>query len=239
MPFLQRVLLAGLLAGLLSGVFAAALHQFATVPLILAGETYERAAAHAVPPAAAASPSAAMEDHHTGDDAWAPEDGIERTAYTLAADLLVGIGFALLLAAGMALHGGDITWRRGLFWGLAGFVACTLAPGLGLPPDIPGTEAGPLLARQLWWVATAGVTAGALALLVFTRGKLTAAAAVALLALPHLYGAPLPDFAAAAAPPALARQFVVTVTVASLLFWAALGAATGYFYGRFGRYAPR
>jgi cobalt transporter subunit CbtA len=148
---------------------------------------------------------------------------------------LAGIGFALLITSGMAFRGDEIAWREGLFWGLAGFVAFTIAPGLGLPPDIPGNEAGPLLLRQLWWVTTAGITAGALALLAFTKGKLTAAAAVILLALPHLYGAPLPDSDAAAAPAALARQFVVTATVANFLFWAALGVAAGYFYSRFGR----
>lgn len=237
MPFLRRVLLAALFAGVLSGAFAAALHQLATVPLILEAEKYE----HAAPRAAAVGlPSGglpkAAEHRHSPEDAWAPETGLERALSTLAADLLAGIGFALLLASGMALRGGEIAWRRGLFWGLAGFLAFTVAPGLGLPPDIPGTESGPLLARQLWWAATAGMTAGGLALLAFTRRKLTAAAAVVLLALPHLYGAPL-LYSEAAAPPSLARQFVATATVASLLFWAALGATTGYFYDRLGRRA--
>jgi cobalt transporter subunit CbtA len=233
MPFLRRILLAALCAGVLSGAFATAVHQLATVPLILEAEKYEHAAPHAAP----ASVPAVAEAQHSHGDAWAPETGIERTAYTLAADLLAGIGFALLLAAGMALRGDRITWREGLFWGLAGFVAFTVAPGLGLPPDIPGNESSPLLARQLWWAATAAMTASALALLAFTRGKLTAAAAVVLLALPHLYGAPLSFSEGAAAPAALARQFVVTATVASFLFWAALGVATGYFYGRLGRRA--
>jgi len=238
MPFLRRVLLAALFAGVLSGVLAAALHQFATVPLILEAEKYEHAPSPAAGQTEGHTASRALPapagSAHSHDEAWAPEAGLERAAYTLAADLLAGIGFALLITSGMALRGGEIAWREGLFWGLAGFVAFTIAPGLGLPPDIPGNEAAPLLARQLWWVATAGMTAGALALLVFTRGALTTVAAVILLALPHLYGAPLPDSDATAAPPALARQFVVTATVASFLFWAALGAATGYFYSRFG-----
>jgi cobalt transporter subunit CbtA len=241
MPILRRVLLAALFAGVLSGVLAAALHQFATVPLILEAEKYEHvatpAAGHAEGHAGSRVVPAPSALAHSHGEAWAPETGLERAAYTLAADLLAGIGFALLITSGMALRGDEVAWREGLFWGLAGFVAFTIAPGLGLPPDIPGTEAGPLPARQLWWVTTAGMTAGALALLAFTRGKLTAAAAVVLLALPHLYGAPLPHSDAAAAPPALARQFVVTATVANFLFWAALGAATGYFYSRFGRRA--
>ena len=119
MAAFRRVLYAALCAGLLSGLVAAAAHQFGTVPLILQAETYEQPAA---PEHAAA---------------WEPEDGTGRAAYTTAADLMAAIGFALLLAAGFAWHGGDIGWRDGLLWGLAGFAAVTLAPGLGLPPEVP------------------------------------------------------------------------------------------------------
>ena len=45
MPFLRRLPLAALFAGVLSGVPAAALHQLATVPLILEAEKYEHAPA--------------------------------------------------------------------------------------------------------------------------------------------------------------------------------------------------
>jgi cobalt transporter subunit CbtA len=101
--------------------------------------------------------------------AWEPGNGAEHAAYTLLADTLTAIGFALLLAAGLTLRGGDVTWRDGLFWGLAGFATFTIAPGLGLPPEVPGTEAAPLLDRQLWWLTTAFSTGAALALLAFTR----------------------------------------------------------------------
>src|SRR5205085_8859200 len=189
MTAFRRLFFAALCAGLLAGIFATVAHQIGTVPIILKAEVYEEAAQHAAAPAHSHGQPAAKE---AAPAPWSPADGVERTAYTLLADLLTGTAFALLLVAGLAVRGRKIGWREGLFWGLAGFAAFTIAPGLGLPPDIPGTEAGPLLARQLWWVTTAGMTAGALALLVFTRGKLTAAAAVVLLALPHLYGAPLP-----------------------------------------------
>ena len=235
MSLLRRLLLAALCAGVLTGTLAAAVHQLGTVPLILKAEEYEHAAPRPAPHAAPAASRPDAGHPHSHAASWAPEEGIERAAYTLAADVLAGIGFALLLAAGMALRGGEVTWREGLFWGLAGFLAFTAAPGLGLPPDIPGSEAGPLLARQLWWLATAGLTAGALALLAFTRQPLYAALAAALIVAPHLYGAPLPaSDAAAAAPQDLARRFVVAAAVASFLFWAALGALTGHFYRAFG-----
>ena len=225
MTLFRRLLYAALCAGFLSGAIAAAAHQIGTVPLILKAETYEQIGA--------AVPHAAAPHGHAAAAAWEPENGLERTAYTFAADLLAGIGFALLLAAGLTLRGGDVGWREGLFWGLAGFAAFTLSPGLGLPPELPGGDAGPLLARQLWWTLTAAATAGGLALLAFTRRPLYAIVAAALIALPHLYGAPQPAEHAAAAPAALVRQFAVAATLVSFLFWAALGAATGYFYRRF------
>jgi cobalt transporter subunit CbtA len=229
MAVFRRLLLAALCAGLVSGVLAAVAHQLGTVPLILQAETYE----HPAPPAGQAG--------HTHEPAapaeWEPENGFERAAYTLAADLLTGIGFALLLAAGLALRGGDAGWHDGLFWGLAGFAAFTLAPGIGLPPELPGSGAGPLLARQIWWVATAAATAGGLALLAFTRAPGYAALAAALIVLPHVYGAPQATahagMHAGTAPEALTRQFAVAATLVSFLFWCALGTATGYFYRRF------
>src|SRR5712671_5672692 len=151
MPVFRRLLYAALCAGLLSGIVAAGAHQIGTVPLILEAETYEEAAQHATAQAHTHdNPGAAHDNAEAG---WAPENGIERALYTLAADLLAAIGFALLLAAGFTLRGGAVTWREGLFWGLAGFATFTLAPGLGLPPELPGTEAAPLFERQLWWLA--------------------------------------------------------------------------------------
>ena len=221
MAVFRRLVFVALCAGLLSGIFATAAHQIGTVPVILKAEVYEKASEHVIP----------MAQEHAA--AWEPENGIERTAYTLLADILTAIGFALLLAAGLALRGGDVTWHEGLFWGLAGFATFTIAPGLGLPPEVPGTEAAPLLERQLWWLATAISTGSALALFAFTRRALWAILAAVLMVLPHLYGAPQPATPAAAAPEALAHQFMVAVTVVSFLFWLILGASTGFFYKLF------
>lgn len=233
MATFRQLLLAALCAGLISGGFAALAHHLGTVPLILKAEVYEEAAEKAAPAHDHGDHAAATEATGEG---WAPENGVERSLYTLVADLLAAIGFALLIAAAISLRGGEAGWRGGLLWGLAGFVVFTVAPGLGLPPEVPGTEPAPLLARQVWWVATVAATGAGLALLVFTRQALYAAAGIVLIALPHLYGAPQPAEHAGAAPAALAHQFVVAVTLVSFLFWAALGASTGYFYGRF---APR
>ena len=107
-----------------------------------------RAPAHDHGDAAAAQAGA----HEHGDDGWSPADGFERTVFSALANIVTGIGFALLLVAASELFGGIKDWRQGLFWGLAGFAVFTLAPGLGLPPELPAMPAAELGARQLWWI---------------------------------------------------------------------------------------
>ena len=231
MTTIRRLVFAAACAGLLTGLLVTVMHQVGTVPVILQAEVYERAADAAAGAGHAAQPPGVAHDH--ADQAWEPRDGLERTAYTVLADILAAIGYGLLLAAAFALRGREVTWRTGLWWGLAGFAAFTLAPGLGLPPEVPGTEAAPLLSRQLWWVATSALTGTGLALLAYGRQWAWPVLGVLLIALPHLWGAPQPAGHGSAAPEALAHQFVVAVTVVSFLTWAVLGSSTAYFYRRF------
>lgn len=206
MPVFRSLVFAAALAGLVAGLFATLAQLWGTTPLLQAAEALEHAggAAHA----------------HA---AWAPADGLPRLAFTALANLVLATGFALLLLAGFALRGRPVGWREGLLWGLAGFAAFALAPSLGLPPELPGAAAAPLGARQAWWIATAVATAAGLALLAFRRTPASALAAVALLAAPHLVGAPLPAEAHHAIPESLARSFAAAATVTSFLFWALLG----------------
>ena len=245
METFRRLFIAAASAGILSGLFVTLVHQVTTVPVILDAEVYEKAADAAAEQKAAAAPATdqsvsgmdmAHDDAHDhGAAEWEPQDGFERTAYTVLADLLTGIGFSLLLIAAYAISGRAVDWRAGLFWGLAGFTVFILAPGLGLPPEVPGTAAAPLTERQVWWLATAVVTAAALAILFYAKPSrpIWYAVAVALLVAPHLIGAPQPTEYSSAAPELLAHRFIVATTVAALLFWAAAGALTGFFYQRF------
>lgn len=220
MAVFRRLVFAALCAGLLSGVFVTVVHQIGTVPLILKAETYEKPSERAI---------AAAREHNS---AWEPENGAERTAYTLLADILTGVGFALLLGAGLTLRGGEVGWRQGLLWGLAGFATFTVAPSLGLPPQLPGSEAVPLFERQLWWLSTTVATGCALALIAFTtRARWTILAAI-LIVLPHLYGAPEPAEQIVPVPAALTHHFIIAATVVNFLFWLILGASTGYFHER-------
>ena len=62
---------------------------------------------------------------------------------------------------------GAIGWRQGLLWGLAGFAVFTLAPSLGLPPELPGHAGGRARPAPGLVAAHRAATAGGLALLAF------------------------------------------------------------------------
>ncbi|WP_105430524.1 CbtA family protein [Neorhizobium sp. T6_25] len=230
MSLFRNIVFTAVIAGLLSGLLLTVMQSFSTVPLILQAEVFENAApeaghSHDAAPAAGATASAA--EHHHGEEAWAPADGFERFIYTAAADMLSAIGFALVLVAASEAFSGFKGWRGGLMFGIAGFLAVILAPGLGLPPELPGMPAAELGPRQIWWVSTAVCTAVGLGLLAYTRSAVFAALAIVLLIAPHLVGAPLPPSHETAVPMDLHARFVNAVYATNLVFWAVLGALAG------------
>ncbi|MBW8300403.1 MAG: CbtA family protein [Hydrogenophaga sp.] len=249
MSLFRSLVFTSVLVGLIVGTVVTLAQFLGTTPLILAAEVYETGETAVSPgPGAAAgaahdhdagiahdhdAAAAEAHDHHSA-DAWAPADGIERTAYTLAANILTAIGFALVLNGLMQISGRHSDWRSGLIWGLCGFVVVMLAPGFGLHPELPGTPAAPLFERQVWWVGTALSTAAGLALLFFQRKPWAAAMAIVLIAFPHVIGAPVPaEGEQALAPEAMSHRFVVIATLTSLLFWALLGSLSGHLRRRF------
>lgn len=228
---LSRLLMTALVSGALAGVFVFASHMAKTMPLILLAEVYENtelAESHAHEP-----PKAAHK-HAVEGDAWAPDDGLERSAYTLLADLLTSIGFAFTLVGAIALRGRSVDWRSGMVWGLCGFASFYVGPSLGLAPELPGMTTADLAARQFWWLVTAVATAGGLALIFFAGPYGLKAAGVALMAAPHVAGAPSHTIEDGGIPAELAAQFAVTTLLVTGLFWLLLGSLTGYFYRRFG-----
>ena len=93
----------------------------------------------------------------------------------------------------------------------------------------------PLIARQTWWIATAAATAGGLWLLVFRPAAWAAVLGLAIIALPHLIGAPLAPESHSDVPAALSHRFIVVATLTSLLFWALLGVASSIAFRRIAR----
>jgi len=236
---LGRIVRTALIAGAIAGLFAWALQMVRTTPLILKAEVYEEMAekAKAAPAPADQTGTAgqtAGHGHEAAKDEWEPEEGFVRNAFTLLASVITAIGFAFMLTGAMALSGRAVDWRQGIIWGLAAYAAFYVSPSLGLPPEVPGMEAAPLSHRQVWWLATAVVTALALALIFFAPRRVWKIVAVVLIVAPHIIGAPTHTPEPGPLPAALAAEFAVASLVTVGLFWMALGGLTGYFYRRFG-----
>lgn len=228
----RRIIVSALLLGVLTGLLMSIVQYAGVTPIIIAAEQYEAPEGHG-------------HDHGTteGEQAWAPADGAERSFYTALSNVFAGIGFSALLLALMAqfqLQGlASLTPIKGLGWGLAGFAAFFVAPGLGLPPEIPGHEAAAIEYRQSWWLLAVATAAIGIALIVFAKPRFKVLG-LALLVVPHLIGAPHPqgpafthpDPSAVEALVALHQQFVLASAIGMLLFWLALGASCAWVLNR-------
>ena len=213
--------------GLLAALLLTLLQSLWVAPLILQAETYEKPAASEVHEHA----DMAMPAHEHDAEAWEPEDGWQRVLSTTGANLVVAVGFALMLAGLYTLRAPTRT-AQGLLWGLAGYATFVLAPTLGLPPELPGTAAADLAQRQIWWIGAAASTAAGIALIVFGRNWLLKILGVAILAVPHVIGAPQPEVHSMLAPQALEAQFKIASQLTNVAFWLALGLISAWLFRR-------
>lgn len=256
---IKRMVTSAVFAGFAAGLLAALLHFAFVQKLILLGEDYETGAKvhfagvaiddpeaghdHAVVAAepltdatSGTSAEAIVEPDahdHTAMDAEAERSPLQRNALTVLFFGLTYAGYALMLAAGFGLadaYGVTITARQGLLWGIAGYAAFQMMPAMGLSPELPGTPAADLGARQIWWVGTALATSIALGLFGYAKGLLPFVAAVVLLAVPHVIGAPELDSFAGVAPPELSAAFAARSLGIGLAVWTFMGWLAGYFW---------
>ena len=219
MKTFNKIFLVALFSGVIAGLVLTGLQHFTVVPMILEAETYETSGADE------------GEVTHAEKEAWAPEDGAERTFFTATNSIIVGIGFGLLLAACYAIRR-NIKWQHGILWGLAGFAAFHLAPSFGLPPELPGDAAAQLEQRQVWWVLTVLLTALGLWIIAFQPKSYLKLFGVALIALPHVFGALQPEIHHGLAPDSLRYAFRITSLATNAVFWVALGIVSAYLYNR-------
>ncbi len=205
-----RVLLAALLAGIAAGLIMGAIQHVRLTPLIVAAEKFESATAP-------------------------PTDGASRTFYTTVATMLTGAAFAAILAGISLLAGIPITARNGAIWGLCGFLAATLAPAAGLPPELPGMPAGDLAARQIWWLGTIAATGAGLYLIAARREVWAIVVAILFIAAPHVIGAPLAQSHESAVPAGLAAAFAANSIAAGAVFWCFIGLFLGLAIDKFAK----
>lgn len=224
---IKKMLASALIAGGAAGLLAALLHFAFVQDYLLLGEAYETgeithfAAGHSDQAHEVAEPA------HGHDEA--PE-GAMRNGLTVVFAVLVYSSYALIMVAGFGLvrsFGKSITAREGLIWGIAGFAAFQLLPAMGLAPELPGTIAGDLGARQVWWWGTVVATIIAFGLMAYGGSVLTLALGIAVLAAPHLIGAPMVEGFSSPAPAELGAIFAARVLGVGLIVWAAMGWIAG------------
>lgn len=243
----QRMLACAMFAGVAAALIAAVLHFAFVQKYILLGEQYETGAlthfaagssvddlavvAEAEHDHAAPADGGAIEPHEHA----APQSGLQRNALTALFLVLVYVSYALLLVAGfgfVANMGHQVGATQGLLWGLAGFVAFQLAPAIGLAPELPGTIAAELGARQIWWWGTAAATATAFALVAYGPKPWAAIVALILISAPHVIGAPQPEAFFGVAPPEVSAMFAARVLATAMAAWAAMGWIAGRLWAR-------
>lgn len=255
MKLFQRLIWAALAVALLVGSLQTLVQHRWAVPLILKAETFEDQKLSSPEPAHAHAAQAAAHDHdhdhqQSAPEAWAPQDGAERSVWTWVANVLHGFAMALLALVALCLW----VWRRAANtprWALAlgvaaaGFLSLHLWPALGLPAEIPGMDAARLGSRQGWWLLAAGGAAAACAALAYGRGAWRWAAAVVGLVLPFAVGAPhiASDPLAGFGPEAqqvlrdLGQRFVWVTHGIAVGFWLSLGMASAWAFTRWVREA--
>lgn len=221
----KNLLSSALLAGVAAGLIAALLQFSFVIPHLMEGELYETGErVHFAT------------DGSTQSERGQPALGTDfaRHVMTVAFNMVTYTGYGLILLALMIFaheKGHALTPRTGLIWGVAGFIAVQLAPGIGQPPVLPGaigSEVGP---RQAWWAFTIICTTIALALIAFGKGW-TALLSIPLLLAPHIIGAPYLDTYFGVAPPELAARFATLSFGTALAGWSSLGFLCAYFWTR-------
>lgn len=245
-----RVVLAVILSGIAAGFIMGVIQHVRLTPLIIQAETFEVAGdshghAQAADTVAATAGQSHNHDHdhggasvgheHDHGEGWSPADGWQRTLATTLTAVMAGAGFAAILAGISLLTGLRITRQNGVIWGLCGFLAVSLAPATGLPPELPGMAAAELLPRQIWWICTIALTGAGLYLIAARREAWAIVLAVLVIALPHVFGAPAAPHEPSAVPAVLAASFAANSLAANAIFWSCIGFFLGLALDRYAK----
>ena len=235
----QRLLSGALTAGIGAGLVAALLHFVFVQELILLGERYEMGEIVHFAQDVTHDHDATAENHDAHDDGHDHGHGetstLTRNALTVFFTVALYVAYGLLLIAGFVIaaqFGIQPGPAQGALWGLAGFAAFQLSPAMGLAPELPGTLAADIGARQVWWWGTLVATGLAAVLLAYGRSVVFAALGGVLLLAPHLIGAPVIDGFHSPAPAELGALFSARVLGVGLVSWLALGWLAGWQWSR-------
>ncbi len=139
----SRVVTAALFSGCIAGLLGGLLQLYFVQPVLLHAELYESGQLTHF----GSEPMVYNHEGHRDFD-------IMRDLLSLGFSMAIYVGYGLIMVALMAFRIESdqmVSIRQGLVWGLAGFISVHLAPGFGLPPEVPGVASASLEARQIWW----------------------------------------------------------------------------------------
>jgi len=233
----QKMMTGALIAGIGAGLFAALFHFVFIQDLILLGERYETGEiVHFAQDAGVPAHDHTVEaGDHAGHGAPDEVSPLTRNALTVGFTVVLYAAYGMLLVAGFAVAtqmGRSIGATQGLIWGVAGFAAFQLSPAMGLAPELPGTVAADLAARQVWWWAAVVATGLGVVLIAYGRSVLLAAAGILLALAPHVIGAPTLGEYFSYAPAELGAEYSARVLGVGLASWSMLGWLAGWQWSR-------
>ena len=228
MSILHQLFWPGLIAGVLAGLVLSMIQEISVIPLIHKAETYEEGY---INDQQGNTGSVNTDTDHQSGEAWTQDDGLKRRINTYVLNSILGIGYGLLISVALALYrkksiSSVINWKTGLVWGLAGYVVFQLAPAAGLLPQLPGAISADIEYRTLWWIMCVILTALGLGLALLTKMIPLRALGIIVFFLPHIIGAPQPEYPGGIAPQELADSFVTASLISSLVFWIIMGILT-------------
>jgi cobalt transporter subunit CbtA len=192
---LGKIILSTLIAGLLAGLLMAGIQYVRLEPLIQAAEVFEIA-----------------------------DEPTMRNLFTrLAPSLLTGAGFALMMTGVSFVSNIPVTKQNGLIWGVCGFIAVSMAPAIGLPPELPGMPAADLHTRQIWWVATVFLTGTGIYFWIKAKDVWWRMAAIIFAITPQFFAPISAAKTEGNLPASLAAEFATSSLAANLVMWLVIG----------------
>jgi len=220
---LYRIFAAAMAAGVLVAILVSVIEAYTTTPLIFEAEKYE----------ALSAPDTHTPTPESTDQPWAPSAGFERFIFTVISNSVTGIASSLLVIVGLTIGSRKADLAKGVGLALGAFAAVTLAPVMGLAPELPGMPAADLQQRQIWWLATVALSAVGLGCLILVDAKTIKLLGIVLLVAPHVWGAPHPADPTSLIPATMAARFAAMSISISALFWVLIGVFSTFFFERF------
>ena len=217
----KKIITTALFAGFIVGVVSALLQLIYVQPILLHAELYETG-----------SLTHFGENNSHGAHNNSAFD-FQRNGLSILFSALIYSGYALILVSLIAYASSlnlKIDNVRSILFGVCGFFAVQLAPAFGLPPELPGAAAAELFPRQIWWFFCVLVTILGIWIVSFSQKIPYVLIGIIIILVPHIVGAPEPEFFVGPTPPELASHFASRTLALGAASWVLLGYLSGYFW---------